>query len=179
MPQANTYPIHFYQSFVNSPTDLIGMVAFGIYHGVELDFIAKNAVEPAQNEAMEDAIETFRQVALVQIEGNYREQAEKMLRSYKPGNRQGQLDGMGRKFALIKNLVENTEILEAIGLFKQLFLEIDDLENLRTLRVVESNYRLARKKEVKGIASPAETRRAHARAADGILKLLEDIESGS
>ncbi len=49
---------------------------------------------------------------------------------------------------------------------------------VRTLRVLESNYVLARQQELKGILAFADAQRAYAQVTDSTLAILDDIEAG-
>lgn len=77
----------------------------------------------------------------------------------------------------IKSHLENGQIGEAIAVFKVGLEANSRAPALRMLRVIESNYQLARQNEQKGILSFAEARQEYARAADAVLGLLESVEN--
>ena len=60
------------------------------------------------------------------------------------------------------------------------FLEKDGAhpESLHTLRVVEANYRAARKKETKGILDFSEAQREYAKTNDALVSILDDLIAG-
>lgn len=60
------------------------------------------------------------------------------------------------------------------------FLEKDGAqpESLHTLRVVEANYRAARKKETKGILDFSEAQREYAKTNDALISILDDLIAG-
>ncbi|MBC7778397.1 MAG: hypothetical protein H7246_23395, partial [Phycisphaerae bacterium] len=60
------------------------------------------------------------------------------------------------------------------------FLEKDGShpEMLRTLRVIEANYRAARKQEAKGIIEFSEAQREYAKTNDALVSIVDDLISG-
>ncbi len=78
----------------------------------------------------------------------------------------------------VKSLIENGEIDEAISVFKNGLDGGSRAQALRMLRVIESNYQIARQDEQKGKLSFAEARQEFAKTTDAILGLLETVEKG-
>ncbi len=82
-------------------------------------------------------------------------------------------------FDSVRELVSQGDADQALQVIIA-FLEKDNShpDALRTLRVVEANYRAARKQEAKGILDFSEAQREYAKTNDALVSIVDDLISG-
>ena len=82
-------------------------------------------------------------------------------------------------FESVRELISQGDADQALqGLIGFLEKDGSQPETLSTLRVVEANYRAARKEEAKGIREFAEAQREDAKTNDGRVSVVEDGMAG-
>ena len=82
-------------------------------------------------------------------------------------------------FNTVRELISQGDADQALQVLIT-FLEKDAMqpETLHTLRVIEANYRAARKQETKGILDFSEAQREYAKTNDALISIVDDLIAG-
>ncbi len=180
MPENYLPPPSLFDSFVRQPDDVVGMVAFGLYHADEIAFIEQNLSDLTSKEALVYAIDIFRANATAQVEGFYRGPAAALVEAHFIKIKSASLSSpkLAAAIELVRSLVHDAEIGEAIKATAGLLAELGgQSERQQQLGMIASNYEFVQKTARKGVITFEETRIGHAVAADKILSIIGDVET--